>query len=128
MASFKDVVKLGSGGFGEVWKCERDEDSEVFAKKILLDTTPEAIKRFQREVRILSKLKHPRIVMVVATHLGHDSPGIPTELRGTVFGVMVVFIATLIIAVISRDGQSNWLEGLQLISVYAIVALAAFFL
>jgi Ca2+/H+ antiporter len=30
--------------------------------------------------------------------------------------------------VISRDGHSNWLEGLQLIGVYVIVALAAFFL
>ena len=34
----------------------------------------------------------------VAQHLGHDSPGIPLELRGTVFGVMLVFIATLAIA------------------------------
>jgi len=39
-----------------------------------------------------------------------------------------VSIATLIIAVISRDGHSNWLEGLQLIGVYVIVAVAAFFL
>ena len=37
-------------------------------------------------------------------------------------------VATLLIAVISRDGHSNWLEGLQLAGVYAIIALAAFFL
>jgi Ca2+:H+ antiporter len=44
------------------------------------------------------------------------------------FEIGAVFIATLIVAVISRDGHSNWLEGLQLIGVYVIVALAAFFL
>jgi Ca2+:H+ antiporter len=45
-----------------------------------------------------------------------------------VFEICAVLIATLLIAVISRDGQSNWLEGLQLTGVYAIIALAAFFL
>jgi Ca2+:H+ antiporter len=54
--------------------------------------------------------------------------GRPMDFVFTGFEIGAVFIATLIIAVISRDGQSNWLEGLQLISVYAIVALAAFFL
>src|ERR1700737_2013003 len=44
------------------------------------------------------------------------------------FEIGAVFIATLIVAVISRDGHSNWLEGLQLIGVYVILALAAFFL
>ena len=33
-----------------------------------------------------------------------------------------------LVAVISLDGRSNWLEGLQLISVFTIIALAAFFL
>jgi len=46
----------------------------------------------------------------------------------TGFEIAAVFVATLIIAVISRDGHGNWLEGLQLIGVYAIIALAAFFL
>jgi len=47
---------------------------------------------------------------IVATHLGHDSPGIPTELRGTVFGVMLVFIATLAIAYVYawRKGVFKW--------------------
>jgi Ca2+:H+ antiporter len=44
------------------------------------------------------------------------------------FEVGAVALATLIVAIISLDGRSNWLEGLQLISVYVIIALAAFFL
>jgi Ca2+:H+ antiporter len=54
--------------------------------------------------------------------------GRPMDFVFTGFEIGAVFIATLIIAVISRDGHSNWLEGLQLVSVYVIVALAAFFL
>jgi Ca2+:H+ antiporter len=54
--------------------------------------------------------------------------GRPMDFVFTGFEIGAVFIATLIIAVISRDGRSNWLEGLQLISVYVMVAVAAFFL
>jgi len=69
MASYKDDKRLGSGGFGEVWRTIRKEDEEAFAKKILTNHTPDALKRFQREVRILGKLDHPRIVKVVAMRL-----------------------------------------------------------
>ena len=54
--------------------------------------------------------------------------GRPMDFVFTGFEIGAVFIATLIVAVISRDGHSNWLEGVQLIGVYVIVALAAFFL
>jgi Ca2+:H+ antiporter len=54
--------------------------------------------------------------------------GRPMDFVFTGFEIGAVLIATLLIAVISRDGHSNWLEGLQLMGVYAIVALAAFFL
>src|ERR1700730_588215 len=54
--------------------------------------------------------------------------GRPMDFVFTGFEIGAVFIATLIIAVISRDGHSNWLEGLQLIGVYVIIAVAAFFL
>ena len=54
--------------------------------------------------------------------------GRPMDFVFTGFEIGAVLIATLLIAVISRDGHSNWLEGLQLVGVYAIVALAAFFL
>src|SRR6266702_3334797 len=54
--------------------------------------------------------------------------GRPMDFIFTGFEIGAVFIATLIVAVISRDGHSNWLEGVQLIGVYVIIALAAFFL
>jgi Ca2+:H+ antiporter len=37
-------------------------------------------------------------------------------------------VGVLIAAYIALDGRSNWVEGLQLISVYAILAIAFFFL
>jgi Ca2+:H+ antiporter len=41
--------------------------------------------------------------------------------------VVAVGVGTLIAAYIALDGRSNWIEGLQLISVYAILAIAFFF-
>jgi Ca2+:H+ antiporter len=52
----------------------------------------------------------------------------PMDFVFTGFEIGAVLVATLLIAVISRDGHSNWLEGLQLMGVYAIIALAAFYL
>jgi Ca2+:H+ antiporter len=54
--------------------------------------------------------------------------GRPMDFFFTGFEIGAVAIATLIVAVIALDGRSNWLEGLQLVSVYVIIALAAFFL
>jgi Ca2+:H+ antiporter len=41
--------------------------------------------------------------------------------------VVAVGVGTLIAAYIALDGRSNWVEGLQLISVYTILAIAFFF-
>ncbi|HEX5396237.1 MAG TPA: cation transporter, partial [Candidatus Limnocylindria bacterium] len=37
-------------------------------------------------------------------------------------------VGVLIAGFIALDGRSNWVEGLQLVSVYLILALAFFFL
>ncbi len=44
------------------------------------------------------------------------------------FEIIALFAAALIAALVSLDGESNWLEGAQLLALYAIVALAFFFL
>ena len=42
--------------------------------------------------------------------------------------VVAVGVGVLIASYIALDGKSNWVEGLQLVSVYLIVAIAFFFL
>ena len=70
MAQFVDQGKIGSGGFGEVVRCRRDSDGRFFAKKQLQPGVDlDGVKRFAREVRILSSLDHPNIVRVVARRL-----------------------------------------------------------
>jgi Ca2+:H+ antiporter len=54
--------------------------------------------------------------------------GRPMDFVFTVFEIGAVVVATLIVSLISADGRSNWLEGLQLLAVYFVIALAAFFL
>ncbi len=45
----------------------------------------------------------------------------------TPFEILALILAVLIINYLSADGRCNWLEGAQLISVYAIIAIAFFF-
>lgn len=45
-----------------------------------------------------------------------------------VFELIALFAASLIAALIALDGESNWLEGVQLLGVYAIIGIAFFFL
>jgi Ca2+:H+ antiporter len=54
--------------------------------------------------------------------------GNPLTLVFTPLEVVSVGVGVLIAAYIALDGRSNWVEGLQLVSVYTIVAIAFFFL
>lgn len=69
MATYVDVRKLGSGGFGEVRLCKRKTDGTLWASKQLVVLDPDSVNRFLREVRILSRLNHPNIIKVVGIHL-----------------------------------------------------------
>jgi Ca2+:H+ antiporter len=44
------------------------------------------------------------------------------------FEVLALGMATLVTAIITLDGESHWFEGVQLLAVYAMVAIGAFFL
>jgi Ca2+:H+ antiporter len=63
-------------------------------------------------------------VLVFTSHL----LGRPMSLEFTLPEVAVVALAVWIVGEISGDGESNWLEGVQLLSVYLIVATLFFFL
>ncbi len=72
MVRYRDLTSIGHGGFGEVWKCIREEDDQEFAKKQLIVNDPSAKERFQKEVRILAKLDHPNIVPIIARRLKEE--------------------------------------------------------
>ena len=44
------------------------------------------------------------------------------------FELIALFGASLVAALVALDGESNWLEGAQLLAVYLIIGLAFFFL
>jgi serine/threonine protein kinase len=70
VAEYRNKSKVGTGGFADVWYCERTPDGAVFAKKVLFTSaTPQMIERFQQEVRILAKLDHPNIIKVTDSQL-----------------------------------------------------------
>ena len=54
--------------------------------------------------------------------------GNPLHLVFTPLEVVAVAVGVLIASYIALDGKSNWVEGLQLVSVYLILAIAFFFL
>ena len=43
-------------------------------------------------------------------------------------GIMVLFLSVLIFSMIVTDGKSNWFNGVQLLSVYALIALFCYYL
>jgi len=63
------------------------------------------------------------VLVFVSLLMGH-----PLTLEFNSFEMVSLIAAALISALVSLDGESNWLEGATLLVVYAIVALAFFFL
>ncbi len=52
----------------------------------------------------------------------------PMNLRFTTFELVAIGLAVLAIAFIAHDGETNWMEGVMLLAVYAILALGFYFL
>lgn len=54
--------------------------------------------------------------------------GSPMNLEFTIPEVVAVLASVFIVQQISSDGESNWIEGVQLLSVYAILGILFYFL
>ncbi len=63
-------------------------------------------------------------VLVFASYLF----GAPMNLEFTIPEIVAVVASVFIVEQISSDGESNWIEGVQLLSVYAILAILFYFL
>ncbi|MFY9558073.1 MAG: calcium/proton exchanger [Blastocatellia bacterium] len=54
--------------------------------------------------------------------------GSPMDLLFTTFEVITVGLAVGVVCLVAADGESNWMEGVLLLAVYVIFAIAFFFL
>jgi Ca2+:H+ antiporter len=54
--------------------------------------------------------------------------GTPLDLIFTPFEVAAVTISVLIVGFVAMDGESHWMEGVMLVGVYTMLAIAFFFL
>ena len=79
-------------------------------------------------IAIGSSIQIALFVAPVLVFASYFMPHGPMDLRFTIFEVLAVIASVLIVNLVSQDGESNWLEGALLLAVYAILALAFFFL
>lgn len=54
--------------------------------------------------------------------------GTPINLLFSVFEVLAIVVSVVLVHMISQDGETNWLEGAQLLAVYAILCIAFYYL
>jgi Ca2+:H+ antiporter len=59
--------------------------------------------------------------------LEHFGPP-PMDLQFTPFEVLSVVLAVGVMALGCQDGETNWMEGVQLLAVYLILGIAFYFL
>jgi Ca2+:H+ antiporter len=64
------------------------------------------------------------LVVVVSRFVGPR----PMDLVFTPAEVLAVFLAVMITGQVAADGETNWLEGVQLVAVYVILAVVFYFL
>jgi Ca2+:H+ antiporter len=79
-------------------------------------------------IAIGSSLQIALFVAPALVILSHFIGPRPMDLVFTPAEVLAVFLAVLITGQIASDGESNWLEGVQLLAVYLILAVVFYFL
>src|SRR5204862_3276474 len=52
----------------------------------------------------------------------------PMDLLFTSLEIIAIVVSVAVIALIAQDGESNWMEGVLLLAVYAILGLTFYFL
>ena len=63
------------------------------------------------------------LLVFISLFIGHQ-----IDFVFTGFEIGIVALATLLVTVTSLDGESNWLEGAQLLGAYVVIAVTAFFI
>ena len=79
-------------------------------------------------IAIGSSIQIALFVAPLLVFVSYFMPHGPMNLRFTPFEVLAVIAATVIVNLVSADGESNWLEGAMLLAVYVVLGLAFYFL
>jgi Ca2+:H+ antiporter len=73
-----------------------------------------------------SSMQIALFVAPVLVIVGHFT-GTPLGLEFTILEVVAVMLSTGAVALLIHDGKTNWFEGLQLLAIYTILAIAFYF-
>jgi Ca2+:H+ antiporter len=65
------------------------------------------------------------VLVVSSLAMGHERP---LDLHFTPMEIVALTIAIAVLALVAQDGESHWFEGVMLLAVYAILALAFYHL
>jgi Ca2+:H+ antiporter len=68
------------------------------------------------------------ILVFIGAAMGPSATGVYLNLVFTPLEVVAVGLSTILAAIVTLDGESHWFEGVQLLALYAMVAIAVFFI
>src|SRR5262245_11271602 len=75
LGPYKIVEAIGAGGMGEVYRARDTRLDRDVAIKVLPDdlaSDPDALKRFEREVKAVAALSHPNILTIYDVGVDHN--------------------------------------------------------
>jgi len=79
MFTYSLYDEIGQGGFGKVFRGIQNQTGGLVAIKVLVNNSPDAFARFEREVRLLLRLQGPSIVRILDFNLDAPQPFIVLE-------------------------------------------------
>lgn len=100
--------KLGTGGMGVVYQAVYDQDSQDYAVKVLspgIVQNPQVVARFEREMAILKRMRHPHIVR----YFGGGKSG------GRRFFAMEYMPGGSVEELIKKKGKIPWEDALEIL-------------
>jgi Ca2+:H+ antiporter len=79
-------------------------------------------------IAIGSSIQIALFVAPVLVFVSYFMPHGPMNLVFTPFEVLAVAISVVVVNLVAQDGESNWLEGVLMLAVYAVLGMAFYFL
>ena len=73
---YRVLRRIGEGGMGAVFACQKDGKADLVAAKVIRSSLPldEFRESFQQECRILTSLRHPNICHLIDAGIAGDDP------------------------------------------------------